>query len=73
MKRVRIMLNIYSYGTKECGEFLSKLRKRAQNPPAEIVNTVTEILENVRQNGDKAVLEYTAKFDKVSLRKRLSK
>lgn len=61
------MLNIYKYATQECNEFLAKLKKRAQSPEKWIIDTVNEILDNVRLNGDKAVLEYTEKFDKVSL------
>lgn len=61
------MLNIYKYGSKECDDFLSKLGKRAAAASPEIIKTVTDILENVRQNGDKALLYYTEKFDKVSL------
>ena len=47
--------------------FLEKLQKRAASPEKWVVDTVNEILDNVRTNGDKAVLEYTEKFDKVSL------
>ncbi len=61
------MLNIYKLGTAECGEFLSKLQKRAASPEKWVIDTVNEILEGVRVGGDKAVLEYTEKFDKVSL------
>ena len=61
------MLNIYKYATQECNEFLAKLKKRAQSPEKWIIDTVNEILDNVRTKGDKAVIEYTEKFDKVSL------
>ena len=61
------MLNIYKLGTAECGSFLSKLQRRAASPEKWVIDTVNEILDNVRVNGDKAVLEYTEKFDKVKL------
>ncbi len=61
------MLNIYRYKTAECDGFLAKLKKRAQSPSPEIVKTVTDILSDVEQNGDAAVLKYTEKFDGVSL------
>ena len=61
------MLNIYRYKTAECDGFLSKLKKRAQSPSPEIIKTVTDILSDVEQNGDAAVLKYTEKFDGVSL------
>ena len=63
------MLNIYKYKTPECDEFLAKLNKRASSPSAEIIKTVTDILEDVKENGDKALLTYTEKFDRVTLTK----
>ena len=61
------MLNIYKLGTAECEAFLEKLNKRASSPEKWVIDTVNEILDNVRQNGAKAVLEYREKFAKVSL------
>ncbi len=61
------MLKIYTLGSPECNAFLDTLGKRASSPPAEIIKTVTDILEDVRTNGDKALLSYTARFDKVEL------
>ena len=61
------MLKVYEYKSKECDGFLEKLSLRASSPSAEIVKTVTDIIEDVKARGDKAVLEYTEKFDKVTL------
>ena len=61
------MLNIYTYGSEECANFLEKLEKRASSPSAEIIKTVTDILNDVKENGDAALLKYTEKFDGVSL------
>lgn len=44
-------------------EFIETLKKRAQNSDKDVIPTVSEIIENVRENGDKAVNEYTVKFD----------
>ena len=49
-------------GRKEY-EFIELLKKRAQNSDKNVIPTVSEIIENVRENGDKAVREYTIKFD----------
>lgn len=49
-------------GKKEY-EFIELLKKRAQNSDKNVVPTVSEIIENVRENGDDAVREYTLKFD----------
>lgn len=42
---------------------LDNLLKRSPNNYDEYTQTVNEILVNVRENGDKAVFEYTKKFD----------
>lgn len=44
-------------------KFLAEVEKRAGEVNAEVEKTVKAILENVKANGDKAVKEYTAKFD----------
>lgn len=49
-------------GKKEY-EFIEMLKKRAQNSDKNVIPAVSEIIENVRENGDKAVTEYTVKFD----------
>ncbi len=61
------MLPIYNNGTQSCEDFLKKLETRGASPSAEIIETVTSILEDVRKNGDKALLAYTERFDKVTL------
>ena len=50
-------------------DILSGLLKRNPAQYSEYENTVKEILDNVRSNGDKAVFEYTRKFDKCVLDK----
>lgn len=46
---------------------LDDLLKRSPNNYDSYASTVNEIVNNVRENGDKAVAEYTLKFDKVQL------
>ena len=46
---------------------LEDLLKRSPNNYDSYASTVNEIVNNVRENGDKAVAEYTLKFDKVEL------
>ncbi len=46
---------------------LNDLLKRSPNNYGEFTKTVEDIVNNVRENGDKAVFEYTKKFDGVSL------
>ena len=44
-------------------DILTTLLKRSPSQYPEYEKTVSEILNNVRNNGDKAVFEYTEKFD----------
>ena len=46
---------------------LDDLLKRSPNNYTQFEKTVNEIIDNVRTNGNKAVFEYTAKFDKFDL------
>lgn len=48
---------------------LNDLLKRSPNNYGKFTETVDEIVNNVRENGDKAVFEYTEKFDGVKLDK----
>ncbi len=45
------------------GDLLKSLLKRSPDQYGEYETIVKEILENVRENGDKAVIEYTNRFD----------
>ena len=56
------MKKIYANGTDEAA-FLSDLAKRSGETNKKVTEVVTGIIENVRENGDKAVKEYTLKFD----------
>lgn len=44
-------------------ELIAQLKKRGKKANQQIESSVAEIIENVRENGDKAVAEYTIKFD----------
>uniref|UniRef100_UPI004057364B histidinol dehydrogenase n=1 Tax=Acetatifactor sp. TaxID=1872090 RepID=UPI004057364B len=46
---------------------LDDLLKRSPNNYSQYEDTVNEIIENVKANGDKAVFDYTLKFDKFAL------
>ena len=57
------MINMIKADGKTEVEFLSKLEERNRSTNDTVTATVKEILENVRTGGDKAVTEYTIKFD----------
>ncbi len=48
-------------------ELLGNLLNRNPGSYTQYENTVNEIIDNVRNNGDKALFDYTLKFDKCSL------
>ncbi len=56
------MKKIFANGTDEIN-FLADLEKRSGETNKKVTEVVTEIIENVRQNGDEAVKGYTLKFD----------
>ncbi len=55
------------YTKDQTDELLAALSDRAENISPDIMNTVAEVIANVRKNGDAALREYTEKFDKVKL------
>ena len=55
------------YRKDQTDELLSALADRAENISPDIMNTVADVIANVRKNGDAALREYTEKFDKVKL------
>ena len=57
------MINIIKADGKNEVEFLSKIEERSRNTNNDVTAVVTEIINNVRENGNKAVREYTIKFD----------
>jgi histidinol dehydrogenase len=44
-------------------ELIAQLKKRSNKATAQIEASVSEIISNVREHGDRAVAEYTMKFD----------
>ena len=56
------MIKIFKYGEVDSSEIFAR-----SNPTANVEDVVREIIENVKDNGDKALFEYSEKFDKVTL------
>ncbi len=55
------------YDKSEIGVLLSALAYRAENISPEIMNTVADVITDIRKRGDAALFEYTEKFDRVKL------
>ena len=56
------MRKIFADGKAEL-DFLAELNKRAGETNKKVTETVSEIIDDVRENGDEAVKRYTQKFD----------
>ena len=56
------MIKILKFGEVSADEILAR-----QEPTVNVESIVTEIIENVKANGDKALYEYSEKFDKAKL------
>ncbi|MDO4379844.1 MAG: histidinol dehydrogenase [Clostridia bacterium] len=56
------MIKIYNYGEVSNSEIFAR-----ENISANVRDIVSEIISNVRKNGDKALFEYCLKFDKAEL------
>ena len=56
------MIKIYKYGEVESNEIFSRMADTV-----DVSDIVTDIIENVKANGDKALFEYCEKFDKATL------
>jgi histidinol dehydrogenase len=57
-------MKIIRYGSASLDKYLNT---RTQNRPDRLVQKVGRIVEDVRQNGDTALIKYTRKFDRVRL------
>ena len=64
-KLERVMLNFDEF---TLDTLLKDLKEREDEVSGDITSAVTNILNDVRKNGDKALREYTEKFDKVVLK-----
>lgn len=57
------MLNVTKANGKIKDKVISQLKERSSEVDRRVTVTVNEIIEDVKANGDKAVLDYTVKFD----------
>lgn len=57
-----MITKVIADGKKEY-DFIKELKLRSENSDKDVVPVVSEIINNVREKGDKAVYDYTVKFD----------
>ena len=56
------MIKIYKFGQVANDEIFARV-----TPTVDVAGIVSDIIQNVRQNGDAALLDYTERFDGVRL------
>ena len=61
-------MKTYNYSELTASD-IQKLVQRNVDPANEIRTIVEDVIANVQQHGDKALLDYALKFDKVELNK----
>lgn len=59
------MIRIIKADGRKEQDFLAAMEKRSGEVSKEVTRSVSEIIDTVKQGGDKAVLEYGLRFDKV--------
>jgi histidinol dehydrogenase len=57
------MIQIVKEGGSIGRDFIQQLKLRSESSNKQVESAVADIIENVRQNGNKAVLDYTLRFD----------
>lgn len=61
-------MNLYSSSIDDVNQLLSRLKSRNSEQRRDVTEAVERILQEVRLEGDKAVLRFTRKFDGVELK-----
>ncbi len=61
------MLSIINYDKDNCKNIVEQILNRSQIENQSVQSTVNEIIKQVKENGDKALFDYTEKFDKVKI------
>ena len=57
------MIDIVKLDENNKSYYVENLKNRAEAVQRDVLDAVEEILEDVRKNGDSAVIKYTNKFD----------
>lgn len=61
------MISIIYGNSKEGKSYLDSLKERAEEVQGDVINKVEDILRDIRNNGDDALIQYTNKFDSNSV------
>ncbi|WML37690.1 histidinol dehydrogenase [Clostridium sp. OS1-26] len=63
------MINVVYGNTEEGKRYLDKLKDREESVQQDVTNTVKNILDDIKENGDEALIKYTNKFDSENVNK----
>ncbi len=61
------MIRFLRFSDTDFAETFRRISERGETIPAGVVETVQEILADVRKRGDAALFEYTERFDRLKL------
>lgn len=61
------MLKMFNVKNQGWGSLIKELKDREKDEGTEITSIVSEVLSNVKKDGDRALKDYTKKFDKVDI------
>lgn len=61
------MLNILSYNKNECNSIVEQILNRSQIEEKNIQETVNQIIKEIKEKKNKALFDYTKKFDKIKI------
>ncbi|KAK4105374.1 histidine biosynthesis trifunctional-protein [Parathielavia hyrcaniae] len=62
----KITMKVYDMASTSTEQLDESLKRPSQKSPEAIMKIITPIIDDVRKNGDKAVLSYTHKFEKAT-------
>ncbi|WP_411682495.1 histidinol dehydrogenase [Clostridium thailandense] len=63
------IINVIYGSTEEGKKYLNNLRDREESVQKDVINTVKEILEDIKENKDEALIKYINKFDSENVNK----
>ena len=61
------MIPIFTANTPEASRYLDKIRSRSVGEDGTVQSQVMEIIHEVQKRGDRALIEYSRRFDKIEL------
>jgi histidinol dehydrogenase len=67
-RKAGMIMNLYTSSKDDVNQLLARLKSRNSEQRQDVTDAVKNILQEVRLEGDKAVLRFTQKFDRVQMK-----